>query len=86
MGKADPLPCPQCSGRMRLISFIEEKKVIKRILKHLGLRAAKARPLPRKTKAPLECIEPYIDYCDSELLGSDNHLYLDPAYTTDYFA
>ncbi len=33
----DPLTCPKCSGAMRVISFIEDEEVIKKILKHLGL-------------------------------------------------
>ena len=45
--KGDPLPCPKCQGRskipslagMRVIAFIEEKEVIKKILKHLGMPA-----------------------------------------------
>lgn len=34
---ADPLVCPKCSGKMRVISFIEEPDVIKAILLHLDL-------------------------------------------------
>ena len=33
----DPLQCPKCSGKMRIISFIEEEAVIKKILVHLDL-------------------------------------------------
>lgn len=33
----DPLICPKCSGKMRIISFIEEEPLIKKILKHLKL-------------------------------------------------
>ena len=33
----DPLICPKCKGFMRIISFIEEVAVIKKILKHLNL-------------------------------------------------
>ena len=35
--EVDPLTCPKCSGVMRVISFIEDEEVIKKILKHLGL-------------------------------------------------
>ncbi len=35
--EVDPLTCPKCSGAMRVISFIEDEEVIKKILKHLGL-------------------------------------------------
>ena len=33
----DPLICPKCSGKMKIIAFIEEEKVIKKILVHLNL-------------------------------------------------
>ena len=32
----DPLTCPKCSGEMKVISVIEDKDVIKKILKHLN--------------------------------------------------
>ena len=33
----DPLLCPICLGVMNIISFIEDKDVIEKILRHLGL-------------------------------------------------
>ena len=47
----DPLTCPECQGRMRIISFIEDQYVIRKIPKHLGLWDVKARPRPR----PMHC-------------------------------
>ena len=35
--ETDPLICPKCQGEMRIISFIDQPDVIKRILQHLGL-------------------------------------------------
>ncbi len=35
--EADPLTCPKCQGEMRIISFIDQPEVIKKILQHLGL-------------------------------------------------
>jgi hypothetical protein len=35
--EVDPLLCPECSGPMRIISFIEEEDVIRKILEHLRL-------------------------------------------------
>ncbi len=37
MYETDPLTCPKCNGQMRIISFIEDQEVIKKILRHLGL-------------------------------------------------
>ena len=36
--EVDPLLCPHCGGLMKMISFIYERKVIKMILDHIGLR------------------------------------------------
>jgi len=33
----DVLACPRCGGRLRLVAVIEEARVIRRILGHLGL-------------------------------------------------
>jgi len=35
--ETDPLVCPKCSGELRIISFIDQRDVIKKILKHVGL-------------------------------------------------
>jgi len=35
--EVDPLVCPRCQGAMRIISFIEDRSVIRDILNHLGL-------------------------------------------------
>jgi hypothetical protein len=35
--EADPLTCPKCQGEMRIISFIDQPEVIKKILQRLGL-------------------------------------------------
>jgi hypothetical protein len=36
--EVDPLMCPRCGGEMRLVGFITEPAVIKRILDHLRKR------------------------------------------------
>ena len=33
----DPLICPKCEGKMRVISVIEDQAIIKKILQHLGI-------------------------------------------------
>ncbi len=35
--EVDPLVCPKCRGKMRVVTFIEDPDVIKKILKHLNL-------------------------------------------------
>jgi len=89
--EVDPLTCPKCSGKMKVISVIEEEDVIKKILKHLGLWELKARPPPRANALP-KAPEYYIDYTDSQLPVSDNlsrasrsneWLYVDPEHLSE---
>jgi hypothetical protein len=35
--EADPLRCPKCSRERRIVSLTDERDVIERILRHLGL-------------------------------------------------
>jgi hypothetical protein len=35
--ETDPLICPKCQGEMRIISFIDQPGVIKKILQHISL-------------------------------------------------
>ena len=44
--KVDPLLCPTCGGRMRIIAFIEDPKAIDRIICHLKLTFEAERPPP----------------------------------------
>ncbi len=43
MYEIDPLTCPKCQGKMRIISFIEDEEVIEKFLKHLGLLGLKGQ-------------------------------------------
>ena len=45
----DPLVCPRCQGVMRVVAFITERRVIRRILDHLG---ASARSAPQNRAPP----------------------------------
>ena len=75
--EVDPLTCPRCSGKMKVISVIEDSKIVKKILKHLGLWDQKARPPPKRANAsPLNI---HIDYLDSQPPCED-YLYYDPDY------
>jgi len=58
----DPLICPKCGGQMRIISFIEDYKVIDKIIDHLKLTFKAERPPPPQAQLSmaaeerLECI------------------------------
>ena len=42
----NPLICPKCGGTMRIVSFIEDYKVIDKIIDHLKLTFKAERPPP----------------------------------------
>ncbi len=46
---------------MKILSFIEDPEIIKKILKHLDLWDLKSKPLPRANALPNN-IEPHLDY------------------------
>jgi hypothetical protein len=75
----DPLTCPKCSGKMKVISVIEDEEVIRKILKHLDLWETKERPPPKATGPP-KLADYVIDESISQLPVSDNWLYVDPEY------
>ena len=68
---------------MRLLAFIEDEEVIKKILKHLGLWDQKARPPPKATATPPDL---YIDYSDSQAPSCDDYLFHDPEYPIEAYA
>ncbi len=47
--EVDPLVCPRCGAEMRVIGFITEPSVIKRILDHIRSSKRASRPPPRIT-------------------------------------
>jgi hypothetical protein len=62
---------------MKILSFIENEEVIKKILKHLGLWSAKRKPLPRANAPPVHI---HLDYSDSQIPPSEDYLYKDPDF------
>ena len=51
----DALKCPKCGGQMKVISFIEQPSVIRRILKHLDLwEDPRPPPVPLESSSPRE--------------------------------
>jgi hypothetical protein len=51
--EVDPLLCPSCGGQMKIISFIEDHKVIDRIIAHLKLTFKAERPPPQVAQPEL---------------------------------
>jgi len=81
--ETDPLCCPKCSGKMKILSFIEDPEVIKKILKHLGLWDIKARPPPKATATPPDF---HIDYSVSQVPLCEDYLFHDPEYPIEAYA
>ena len=46
--EADPLLCPNCGEEMRIVALINERDVIERILRHLGLWECSLRAVPAR--------------------------------------
>ena len=60
----DALKCPKCGGNMKIISFIEQPSVIRRILKHLDLWE-NPRPPPQPLELVCEPIAEYVPWKDN---------------------
>jgi hypothetical protein len=81
--EVDPLTCPKCSGKMKILSFIEDLEVVKKVLKHLGLWDIKARPPPKATATSPDF---HIDYSDSQVPPCEDYLFHDPEYPIEAYA
>jgi hypothetical protein len=44
--EVDPLICPRCGGRMRVVAFLTEHAVVDRIIRHLELTFVAEEPPP----------------------------------------
>ena len=51
--EVDPLVCPRCGAEMRVVSFITDPRVVKRIVDHLRKRDRPARPPPPRVPQTL---------------------------------
>jgi hypothetical protein len=49
--EVDPLVCPRCGAEMRIIGFITEPSLVKRIIDHIRKRDRVSRPPPRPQPA-----------------------------------
>lgn len=75
----DPLTCPECKSAMKIIAFIEDQEVVKKILKHLDLWEKKTRPPPKKKTPPIPQVQ-YVDDTDSQKFVPDEWLLMDAEY------
>jgi len=64
--EVNPLICPKCGGNMRIIAFIEDYKIAKKILDYLGIYEFERKRPPPKTEATSDEFDEYIrdDYID----------------------
>jgi hypothetical protein len=64
--EAEPLVCPRCGSEMRVVSFITDPGVVKRIVDHLRKRDRVARPPPPRVHQPVAS-PAYQDSCSSDI-------------------
>ena len=79
--EADPLICPKCSGVMRVIAFIEDPNVIKKILKQLSLWDVKRKPRPTANAPP---IDDFPVYDEQPGPRADDYI-VDPEYPVEAY-
>jgi len=79
--EVDPLTCPKCQGKMRVIAFIEDPDVVKKILKHLHFWDFKKPPRPVAHAPP---IMEWPAYDDSFQPFADDSV-ADPIYPIDMY-
>jgi thiol-disulfide isomerase/thioredoxin len=51
--EVDPLICPRCGGRMKVVAFLTEYAVVDRIIRHLELTFAAEKPPPSHVFEPV---------------------------------
>ncbi len=80
--EVDPLICSNCQGKMRVIAFIHDEDVIRKILKHLGLWDVKRKLPPRAHGPPFN--DDSLEY--DETPGPDVDAYnTDPQYPVEAY-
>jgi len=62
--EVDPLICPRCGGRMKVVAFLTEYAVVARIIRHLKLTFVAEKPPPCHvlTEVVLMAAEESADY------------------------
>ncbi len=66
--EVDPLACPRCGGEMRVIAFIEDYKIVKKILDWMGIYEFGKERAPPKIESSPDEFDEYIrdDYIDCD--------------------
>ena len=66
--EVDPLICPRCGKKMRIIAFIEDYKIVKKILDYLGIYEFDKKRAPPKIGIIPDDFDEYIqdDYIDCD--------------------
>ena len=75
----NPLVCTKRSGSMRIISFIEDEQLVKKILTHLQPWVVKHKPPPRANSPPTGS---FIIYDENSSPGVDDYI-IDAGYPID---
>lgn len=61
--EVDPMLCPKCGGRMKVVAFITEVAVVDRIIDHLKLTFVAEKPPPESVFQDLPMVaDPPVDY------------------------
>ena len=79
--EVDPLTCAKCQGRMRVIAFIHDQDVIRKILEHLNLWDVKQKPFPRAHAPPIDGFPLY----DEPPAPSADEYLTDPDYPAEAY-
>ena len=64
--EVDPLICPKCGGDMRIIAFMEDYKIVRKILDYLGIDEFKRDRPPPKRSAVADSFD---DYAQNDYIG-----------------
>ena len=78
--EVSPLACPRCKKEMRVVAVIDNIEVIRRILEHLRLWLANARPIPRAHSPPGLRPLPEDSYSQLPAAEEEDHSQLPPAH------
>ena len=68
--EVDPLVCPKCGGRMKIVAFLTEYAVVDRIIRHLELTFAAEKPPPAQAFEQVALMADASQYSWRRTIGS----------------